>query len=72
MDDLILYNSMNKFSLLYNKRPSMNNKINKRDFSFIVPHRKRNTKIEFEKMKINIIKKKKISIGIINYLSLPN
>ena len=72
VDDLILYNSMNRFSLLDNKRPGMNNKINKRDFSCKVPHRKRNKKKEFEKMKINIIKKKKMSIGIINYLSLPN
>ena len=71
-DDLVLFNSMNNCSLLDNRRLTMNNKINKRDFSCKVPHRKRNKKIEFEKMKINIGKKKKMSIGIINYLSSPN
>ena len=72
IDDLILFNSSNNFSLLDNKRLAINNKIKKRDFSCKVSYRKKNKKIEFEKMNINIDKKKKMSIGIINYLSPLN
>ena len=70
--NLCLYNSINNKKIEDDRKLVNINKKNKRDFSCKFPHRKKNKKLIFEKMNLNIQnKEKKVRIGIFSFLSSP-